>query len=171
VGDDLCALGHLGQGVRGQDRVDLGREVEAGCVGLHEADVGPAVRLYPVLGTGEHRIGQIDADDPTTGTDRLLKQRKFRPVPQAMSITVSPMRRPSSSFDRHHFNIADALNPSFEHARGDCPHDAMRSTSIHIMASVRSSSAGLSSIPQRAADVPIGPANAIEVSGSTTVTS
>ena len=46
-----------------------------------------------------------------------------------------------------------------------------RSTSIHIMASVCPPSAGSSSIPQRAADVPIGPANARERGGSTTVTS
>ena len=35
-----------------------------------------------------------------------------------------------------------------------------RSTSTHIMASVCLSSIGSSSIPQRAAEVPIGPANA-----------
>ena len=74
VGDDLCALGHLRHGVRGQDRVDSGWEVEAGRVGLHEADIAPAVRLYPVLGAGEHRVGQVDADDPAAGTDHLLKQ-------------------------------------------------------------------------------------------------
>src|SRR6516225_10946045 len=74
VGDDLCAPGHLRQGVRGQDRVDLGWEVEIGRVGLHEADIAPAVRLYPIPGTGEHRVGQVDADNPTTGTDNLLKQ-------------------------------------------------------------------------------------------------
>jgi hypothetical protein len=39
------------------------------------------------------------------------------------------------------------------------------------MVSVRPSSAGSSSIPQRAADVPIGPANAKERGASTTVTS
>src|ERR1700736_4066745 len=38
----------------------------------------PAVRLYPILGTREHRIGQVDADDPATGTDRLLKQREVQ---------------------------------------------------------------------------------------------
>src|SRR5262249_48020979 len=78
VGDDLCAVGHLRQGVRGQDRVDLGPEVEAGRVGLHEADIAPAVRLYPILGTGEHRVGQIDADDPAVGTDHLLNQREVQ---------------------------------------------------------------------------------------------
>src|ERR1700683_946879 len=78
VGDDLCALGHLRQGVRGQDRVDLGREVEVGRVGLYEADIAPAVRLYPILGAGEHRIGQIDADDPAVRTDRPFKQREVQ---------------------------------------------------------------------------------------------
>src|ERR1700735_742120 len=47
VGDDLRALGYLRHGVRGHDRVDLGREVEAGRVGLYEADIAPAVRLDP----------------------------------------------------------------------------------------------------------------------------
>ena len=74
AGDNLCALGHLRHGVRGQDRVDLGWEVEASRVGLHEAHIAPAVRLYPILGTGEHRVGQIDADDSAAGTDHLLEQ-------------------------------------------------------------------------------------------------
>src|SRR5580700_401448 len=78
VGDDLCALGHLRQGVRGQDRVDLGREVEVGRVGLHEADIAPAVRLNPILGAGEHRVGQIDADDPAVRTDHPLEQREVQ---------------------------------------------------------------------------------------------
>ena len=72
------ALGHLRQGVGGQDRVDLGREAEVGRVGLHEADVAPAIRLDPVPGAGEHRVGQIDADDPAAGTDRLLDQREVQ---------------------------------------------------------------------------------------------
>src|SRR6516164_9082331 len=46
-----------------------------------------------------------------------------------------------------------------------------RSTSIHIWASVCRSSIGSSSIPQRAAEVPIGPANATERGASTAVTS
>jgi hypothetical protein len=58
--------------------VDLGWEVEAGRVGLHEADVAPAVRLYPILGAGEHRVGQIDADDPAVRPDRPLKQREVQ---------------------------------------------------------------------------------------------
>jgi len=78
VGDDLCALGHLRQGVRGQDRVDLGWEVEVGRIGLHEADIAPAVRLDPIPGAGEHRVGQIDADDPAVGTDHLLNQREVQ---------------------------------------------------------------------------------------------
>jgi len=56
----------------------LGWEVEVGRVGLHEADIAPAVRLYPILGTGEHRVGQIDADDPAVGTDHLLNQREVQ---------------------------------------------------------------------------------------------
>jgi hypothetical protein len=78
VGDDLCALGHLRQGVRGQDRVDLGWEVEVGRVGLYEADIAPAVRLYPILGAGEHRVGQIYADDPAVRTDHPLEQREVQ---------------------------------------------------------------------------------------------
>src|SRR5580693_328534 len=78
VGDDLSALGHLRQGVRGQDRVDLGREVEFGRVGLYEADIAPAVRRYPIPGLGEHRVGQIDADDPAVGTDHLLNEREVQ---------------------------------------------------------------------------------------------
>ena len=46
-----------------------------------------------------------------------------------------------------------------------------RSTSIHILASVCLSSTGSSSIPQRAAEVPIGPANATRRGASTAVTS
>src|SRR5947209_3579134 len=36
--DDLCAVGHLRQSVCGQDRVDIGWEVERNRVGLHETD-------------------------------------------------------------------------------------------------------------------------------------
>src|SRR6516164_5912586 len=78
VGDDLCTPGHLRQSVRGQDRVDLGWEVEIGRVGLHEADIAPTVRLYPIPGTGEHRVGQIDADNPAIRTDHLLNQREVQ---------------------------------------------------------------------------------------------
>jgi hypothetical protein len=78
MGDDLCALGHLRHGVRGQDRVDPGWKAEARRVGLHEADIAPAGRLYPILGTGEHRVGQVDADDPAAGTDHLLEQREVQ---------------------------------------------------------------------------------------------
>jgi hypothetical protein len=56
----------------------LGWEVELGRVGLHEADIAPAVRLYPIPGTGEHRVGQIDADDPAARTDQLLNQREVQ---------------------------------------------------------------------------------------------
>ena len=66
----------MGQSVGGQDRVHLGRELERGRVGLREADVAPAVVLDPLLRLGEHRVGQVDADDPSLGTDRLLDQRE-----------------------------------------------------------------------------------------------
>ena len=46
-----------------------------------------------------------------------------------------------------------------------------RSTSIHILASVCPSSSGASSIPQRATEVPIGPANARWRGASTALTS
>ena len=46
----------------------------------------------------------------------------------------------------------------------------LRSTSTHIMASVCVPSIGPSSIPQRAAEVPIGPANVNRPGGSTDVT-
>ena len=36
------------------------------------------LRLYPILGLGEHRVGQIDADDPAVGTDHLLDQREVQ---------------------------------------------------------------------------------------------
>ena len=78
MGDDLGALGHLRQSVRGQDRVDPGGEVEVGRVGLHKADIAPAVRLYPVMGLGEHRVGQIHANDPAARADHLLKQREVQ---------------------------------------------------------------------------------------------
>ena len=78
AGDDISAFRHLRQGVCGQDRVDLGWEVELGRVGLHEADIAPAVGLDPMLGLGEHRVGQIDADDPAVGTDHLLDQREVQ---------------------------------------------------------------------------------------------
>jgi hypothetical protein len=78
VGDNLCALGHLRQGVRGQDRVDRSGEAELGYIGLDEADVAPAVRFYPILGSGEHRVGQIDADDLATRSDHLLNQREVQ---------------------------------------------------------------------------------------------
>src|ERR1700728_806104 len=78
LGDDVCALGHLRQGVRRQDRFDPGREAEAAGVGLHEADIAPAVRLYPILGTGEHRVGQVDAYYPAAGTNQVLEQREVQ---------------------------------------------------------------------------------------------
>ena len=78
VSDDLSGLGHLRHRIGGQDRVDLGRETVFGRVGLYEADVAPAIRLDPVPGAGEHRVGQIDADDPATGSDRLLDQREVQ---------------------------------------------------------------------------------------------
>ena len=31
-----------------------------------------------MLGMGEHRVGQIDADDPAAGTNRLLKHREVQ---------------------------------------------------------------------------------------------
>src|SRR5581483_7046027 len=40
-----------------------------------------AVRLNPILGAGEHRVGQIDADDPAAGADRRLDQRKIQARP------------------------------------------------------------------------------------------
>jgi hypothetical protein len=78
VGDDISAFGHVRQGVGGHDRVDLGWEVELGSVALYEADIAPAVGLYPLLGLGEHRVGQIDADDPAVATDHLLDQREVQ---------------------------------------------------------------------------------------------
>jgi hypothetical protein len=76
--DDGAAFRHLRQGVRGQDRVDLTWEVELGSVGLDEADIAPAVQLDPLLGLGEHRVGQIDADNPAAGADHLLDQREVQ---------------------------------------------------------------------------------------------
>src|SRR5690349_14938912 len=214
--DDLCALGHLRQGVRGQDRVDPGGEVEAGRVGVHEADIAPAVLLDPVLGPGEHRVGQIDADDPATGTDRLLEQaevqaRAARHVDHA--VTRAEAERPYGPEALLPLGIAGrrveparevvvlrllavGLDQALLRTAG-LAHDALRapdstaaliaaisasltrwilpwrrpagiarmmparSTSIHIMASVFPPSAGSNSIPHRAADVPMGPANAM----------
>jgi len=34
--------------------------------------------LYPPLGLGEHRVGQVDAHDLAVGTDRLLEQREVQ---------------------------------------------------------------------------------------------
>ena len=62
------------QRVGGEDRVDVGREDEVGGVGLHKADVGPAVAIDPALGLGQHRVGQIDPDDAAVGTDRAFDQ-------------------------------------------------------------------------------------------------
>src|SRR5262245_26335319 len=78
MGDHRRALGHLRHRVRGQDRVHLAWELEVGRVGLHEADIAPAVRRYPVLGLREHRIGEIDADDPAARTDHLLDEREVQ---------------------------------------------------------------------------------------------
>src|SRR4029077_4687522 len=33
---------------------------------------------YPMLGLGEHRVGEINADDPAVGTDQLLDQREVQ---------------------------------------------------------------------------------------------
>src|SRR6185437_6129530 len=43
-----------------------------------EADIAPAVRLDPILSPGEHRVGQIDSDDPARRTDHLLDQREVQ---------------------------------------------------------------------------------------------
>ena len=74
MGDDLAGLRQQRVRVGGEDRVDPGRELELGRVGLHEADVAPAIALDPTLGLGEHRVGQVDADDPALGTDLPLDQ-------------------------------------------------------------------------------------------------
>ena len=74
----MSAFRHLRQGVRGQDRVDVGWELELGRVGLHQADIAPAVGFYPLLGLGEHGVGQIYADDPALRTDHLLDPREVQ---------------------------------------------------------------------------------------------
>jgi hypothetical protein len=58
----------------------------------------------------------------------------------------------------------------FEHAARDRAHHALEVDLNHIMASVCLSSIGSNSIPQRAAEVPIDPANAKRRGSSTTVT-
>ena len=78
AGDHLSALRHLRQRVRRQDPVDPGREVVLGGVRLHETDVAPAVNLDPAPRLIEHRVGQIDADDPALGADRLLEEREVQ---------------------------------------------------------------------------------------------
>jgi hypothetical protein len=75
------------------------------------------------------------------------------------------------SLDRRHLAFHYAPNPAFEDAAGDRSHELLRSTSTHILASVCLPSIGSSSIPQRAAEVPIGPANAKQRGASTAVTS
>ena len=69
AGDDLSAFGHLREGVRRQDRVDLARELEPAAspctrVTLFQPCLDATLRL------GEHRVGQVDADDAAAGTDR-----------------------------------------------------------------------------------------------------
>src|SRR3954453_15646583 len=76
VGNDLATLRQQRVRVGGEDRVDAGRELELGGVGLHEADIAPAVGLDPTLSLGEHGVCQVNADDPALGTDLLLDQWK-----------------------------------------------------------------------------------------------
>src|SRR3954452_6091195 len=231
VGDDVCAFRHVRQGVGGNDRVDLGWKVELGSVGLYEADIAEVVRLYSMPGLVEHRVGQIDADDPAAGTDRLLDQREVQPgaagdvdhavaraepecldSPEALGLLgvaghgVEPrgdvvvLRLPAVGLDQTLSRTVDlghgalrclALSrvadstaaliaaismsmtrrilPSRTRA-GIARMTFLRSTSTHIIASVCRSSSGSSSIPQRAAEVPIGPANATRPGASTAVT-
>ena len=56
----------------------LDREDVFGRIGLHEGDIVPTVRSYPVPGVGEHGVGQVDADDLTAGTDDFLDDRKVQ---------------------------------------------------------------------------------------------
>ena len=78
VGDHLCAFGYLCQCVRRENRVDAVWKVELDRVGLHEADIAPAVPLYPISGLVEHRVGQIDTHDPALGADQLLDEREVQ---------------------------------------------------------------------------------------------
>src|SRR5947207_13485031 len=60
--------------VGGEDGVHPDREFELGRVGVHEADIAPAVGLDPTLSLGEHGVCQVNADDPALGADFLLEQ-------------------------------------------------------------------------------------------------
>src|SRR4029077_8064998 len=182
-------------------------------------------------GLGEHRVGQIDADDPAAGTDRLLDQREVQTgaagdvdhavsrsqlecvySPQALGplgvaghgveprgdvvvlrlLAVCLDQALSRTVDLAHgalrclapFLVADSTAAliaaiSMSMTRRILPSRTrpgiarmmfLRSTSTHIIASVCRSSIGSSSIPQRAAEVPIGPANATRRGASTVVT-
>ena len=69
-----------------------------------------------------------------------------------------------------HLAIHYALDPAGENTAGDRAHDVLEVDLNHILASVCVPSVGSSSIPQRAAEVPIGPANATQRGASTSVT-
>ena len=97
VGDDIAAFRHVRQGVGGQDRVDLGREVELGRVCLHEADVVSSRWSLSDAGLGRaSRRSDRRRRSGRPGPIACSISEKFRPVPQAMSTTVSPGRSPSA---------------------------------------------------------------------------
>ena len=89
VDDDLCALGHLPAHTWTGSSTGLGSRTGPR---RHEADIAQPFASIRSLGMGEHRVGQIDADDPAAGTD---------PAPQsAGSSDLCRMRRRSRCHPR-----------------------------------------------------------------------
>src|SRR5574341_708466 len=68
-----------GQGEGGDDPIDRGGEFVLRCVRLHQLDVLPAARGDSLARLIEHRVGQIDADNPAFWADCVLQQRKTQP--------------------------------------------------------------------------------------------
>jgi hypothetical protein len=77
MGDDLSAPGNLREGVRGQDRVDLARELEGGRVGPLGLAFWDVARVYP---TGCRWQGKpkIDPGRSVDGLARVLATRPLR---------------------------------------------------------------------------------------------
>ena len=46
---------------------------------MNQADVAPAASLHPAPGLRQHRVCEIDTDDLTVRSDRLLKEGEVQP--------------------------------------------------------------------------------------------
>src|SRR5690348_3316703 len=70
------------------------------------------------------RSGALEYGRPGSRCAPRSQLRRARTAPPHLGLCALPRIGLDSSLDRHHLNIAYALNPALEHAAGDRAHDA-----------------------------------------------